>query len=145
MLNNQKGFLLLESLLVLAIAASLLFIPPLLSRDVISATEGELFKQQLESSVTATQNYAVLSGKMTKIELSKQNKHIKFSLLDNPSHSLNHRLIFPESVSALSTTKVFHFLGGSGNIRELDSMAFTIDGKRAVFKFQMGSGRYEWE
>lgn len=145
MLNNQKGFLLLESLLVLAIAASLLLIPPLLSRKVISATEGEFFKQQLESSVTATQNYAVLSGKMTKMELSRQNQKIQFSLLNSPEHSFNHTLDFPESVTALSKTKVFHFLGGSGNISDLDSMSFVIDGKRAVFKFQMGSGRYEWE
>lgn len=145
MLKNQKGFLLLESLLVLSIAASLLLIPQMMTKSATVAMEGELFKQNFESSVTAAQNYAVLSGKMTKIELFRQSRKVTFSVLDDANHSFNHTLAFPDSVSSSTNAIVIYFLGGSGNISNLDSITFKINGKSAKFKFQLGSGRYEWE
>lgn len=145
MLNNQKGFLLLESLLVLSIAASLLLIPQMMTKRATASVEGELFKQNLESSITATQNYAVLSGKMTKVELLPQNRKIVFTVLADKNHSFNHTLVFPDSVSSLSNTIAFYFLGGSGNINNLNSIIFKINGEKAKIKFQLGSGRYEWE
>lgn len=145
MLKNQKGFLLLESLLVLSIAASLLLIPQLITKRATAVIEGDLFKQNIESSVTATQNYAVLSGKMTKVELFRQNRKITFTVLEDKNHSFNHTLVFPESVSSLSNTLEISFLGGSGNIKNLDSITFMINGEKEIFSFQLGSGRYEWK
>lgn len=145
MLADRKGFLLFESLLVLMIAASLLLVPPLLSKNILSVHEASFFKQQLESSVTATQNYAVLTGKRTKMELFPQNRKITFELLGDEQHSFNHTLFFPEKVSSNSLTKVFYFGGGTGNISGLDSISFTINGKQEKIKFQLGSGKYEWE
>lgn len=145
MMKDQKGFMLLESVLVLSIAASLLLIPPLLSKEILAAHEGDFFKQQLESSVTATQNYAVLTGGMTKVELFPENRKIEFTLLENKQHPFNHLLAFPDTVASSSTPKVFYFGGGDGNIGGLNSMSFTINGKSEKFKFQLGSGRYDWE
>ncbi|MFL2100133.1 competence type IV pilus minor pilin ComGD [Desemzia sp. FAM 23991] len=145
MLKNQKGFLLLESLLVLSIAASLVLIPQLMSRSATAAIEGDLFKRNLESSVTATQNYAVLSGKMTKVELFRQNRKITFTVLEDKNHPFNHTLFFPESVSSLTNAIEIYFLGGSGNIKNLDSITFNINGENTKLKFQLGSGRYDWE
>lgn len=145
MLTDKNGFLLLESLLVLVIAASLLLVPPLLSKNVLAVHEASFFKQQLESSITATQNYAILTGKRTKVELFPQNRKMTFALLDEKQHSFNHTLVFPEKVSSNSLPKAFYFGGGNGNISGLDSISFTINGKQEKFKFQLGSGRYEWE
>lgn len=145
MLRDQRGFLLLESMLVLSIAASLLLIPQLMTKNATAAIEGDLFKQNLESSVTAAQNYAVVSGKMTKVELFRDNRNITFTILEDKNHLFNHALIFPDSVSSLTTTRVISFLGGSGNIKDLDSITFKINGEIVKFKFQLGSGRYEWE
>lgn len=145
MLNNQKGFLLLESLLVLSIAASVLLIPQMMSKSATAAIEGDMFRQNLESSVTAAQNYAVLSGKMTKIELFRENRKITFTILEDKNHLFNHTLDFPDSVSSLTNAMEIYFLGGSGNIKNLNSITFKINGKSAKFKFQLGSGRYEWE
>lgn len=145
MFLNQKGFLLIESMLVLVIAACLLLFPPMLSKEIIAVQEANLFKQQLESSVTATQNYAIVTGKRTKVELFPQNRKIVFNVLDDRQHSFNHILPFPKNVSSTSTTKIFYFGGGDGNISGLDSISFTINGKREKFKFQLGSGRYDWE
>lgn len=145
MRSDESGFLLMETMLVLLIAASLLLIPPMLTKKNLAAHEGTFFKQQLESSITATQNYAVLTGKRTKVELMPQNKYIAFTVLDTKPHSFNHTLFFPESVSSKSLTKEFYFGSGSGNISGLDSMTFEINGKTEKMKFQLGSGRYEWE
>lgn len=145
MVRKEAGFLLIESMLVLLIAASLLLIPAMLSKDVIAKQEGAFFKQQLESSITATQNYAILTGKMTKLEIFPQNRKITFSIVEDKNHSFNHTLFFPETVSSPGDTWAFYFLGGSGNIKYLNSMVFKINGKEETIHFQLGSGRYTWE
>lgn len=141
---NSNGFLLFETLLVLFIATSILIIPTIFSKKIIKDTATQLFIEELQSGITASQNYAVLSGKWSAIDVSASNNVITFKAMSQENHYLTHRLELPENITTPSN-KSYLFNGGSGNLQSFSTLYFDIDGIRHKLIFQLGSGRYRWE
>ena len=141
---NSEGILLFEMLLVLFIATSMLIIPTIFSKKIIKDTATQLFIEELQSGITASQNYAVLSGKWSAIDVSAYNNVITFKAMSQENHYLTHRLEMPENITTPSN-KSYLFNGGSGNLQSFSTLYFDIDGTRHKLIFQLGSGRYRWE
>ncbi|WP_035053926.1 competence type IV pilus minor pilin ComGD [Carnobacterium pleistocenium] len=141
---NQKGMLLFEMLLVLLIAAGLLLIPTIYTKQTKITLENQLFIEELQSHMTAIQNYAILSGNVTTMIVSSQYKTIQFKVIDDEQNELNQLIYLPEMINT-PNRKTYYFNGYSGNLRNFDTLVFFINNKRHTMAFQLGSGRYNWE
>ncbi|WP_034550863.1 competence type IV pilus minor pilin ComGD [Carnobacterium funditum] len=141
---NSSGLLLFEMLVVLFIATSMLIIPTIFSKKIIENTATQLFVEELQSGITTSQNYAVLSGKWSSIDVSARNNDITFKAMSQENHYLEYRLQLPKNITTPSN-KQYIFNGGSGNLQSFSTLYFDIDGIRHGLIFQMGSGRYKWE
>ncbi|MEG0268331.1 MAG: competence type IV pilus minor pilin ComGD [Carnobacterium sp.] len=141
---NSSGMLLFEMLIVLFIATSMLIIPTIFSKKIIKDTATQLFIEELQSGITASQNYAVLSGKWSSIDVSADTNTITFKAMSQENHYLAHRLDLPKNITTPSN-KQYLFNGGSGNLQSFSTLYFDIDGIRHGLIFQLGSGRYRWD
>lgn len=140
---DDNGMLMLELLLVLMISASLLLLPSLYSKKAMERLEVSLFKEQLESSITAIQTYSILAGIPTTMTVSAEYKRIDFKVFWEEDHYLNQRLLLPGNMTT-PVQKRYQFLGNSGNLSRFDALNFDINGERHSLIFQLGSGRYRW-
>jgi len=141
---NEKGILLFEMLLVLLIAASLLLIPTIYTKQTKNTLENQLFVEELQSHMTAIQNYAILSGNTTTMIVSSQYKTIQFKVIDDEQNELNQLIHLPETITT-PDRKTYYFNGYSGNLRNFDTLVFFINNIRHTMAFQLGSGRYNWQ
>jgi len=141
---NEKGLMLFELLLVLLIATGLLLIPTIYTKQTKINLENQLFIEEMQSHMTAIQNYAILSGKVTVMIVSSQYKTLQFKVIDDEQNELNQLIYLPETVTT-PTYKVYHFNGYSGNLRVFDTLVFYINEERHTMTFQLGSGRYKWQ
>ncbi|MCA9765374.1 MAG: hypothetical protein KC455_03030 [Carnobacterium sp.] len=141
---DSSGVLLFEMLVVFFIVATLLIIPTVFSKRMIKDATTQLFIEELQSGITASQNYAVLSGKWTAIEVSARNNMITFKTMSKENSYSEYDLELPENITTPSN-KQFTFNGESGNLQSFSTLYFDIDGIRYGLIFQLGSGRYRWE
>lgn len=141
---NEKGMLLFELLLVLLITAGLLLIPIIYTKQTKNTLENQLFVEELQSHTTTIQNYAVLSGKATRMIVSSEYKTVQFQVIGDERNELNQVIYLPETVTT-PERKTYYFNGYSGNLREFDTLVFYINKERHTMAFQLGSGRYNWQ
>lgn len=141
---DSSGILLFELLIVLFIVTSILIIPTIYSKKIINDTATQLFIEELQSGITTNQNYAVLSGKWSSIDISARTNRITFKVMSQEGHYLTHSLELPKNITTPSN-KQYIFNGGSGNLQSFSTLYFDIDGVRHALIFQLGSGRYRWE
>lgn len=141
---NEKGMMLFELLLVLLITASLLLIPIIYTKQTKNTLENQLFVEELQSHTTTIQNYAVLSGKATRMIVSSEYKTVQFQVIGDERNELNQVIYLPETVTT-PERKTYYFNGYSGNLREFDTLVFYINKERHTMAFQLGSGRYNWQ
>ncbi|SFH78627.1 competence type IV pilus minor pilin ComGD [Pisciglobus halotolerans] len=145
-LDRQKGFVFLESLLVLGIAVVLFSLPMFLTKGTANEMDIKLFKTSLTNSITSAQNYAILTDNRTKIELLPKSRKITFKVVATTQQKYNHELVLPEGVEILNTRVfVYYFNSGNGNINQFDPIIFSVNGKRQKVVFQLGSGKFEWQ
>lgn len=141
---NEKGMMLFELLLVLLITAGLLLIPIIYTKQTKNTLENQLFVEELQSHTTTIQNYAVLSGKATRMIVSSEYKTVQFQVIGDERNELNQVIYLPETVTT-PERKTYYFNGYSGNLREFDTLVFYINKERHTMAFQLGSGRYNWQ
>lgn len=141
---NEKGMMLFELLLVLLITAGLLLIPIIYTKQTKNTLDNQLFVEDLQSHTTSIQNYAILSGKSTRMIVSSQYKTIQFQVIGDEQNELNQLIHLPEMVTT-PERKTYYFNGHSGNLREFDTLVFFINKERHTMAFQLGSGRYNWQ
>ncbi|OJF94302.1 competence type IV pilus minor pilin ComGD [Alkalibacterium sp. 20] len=143
-LKQDKGFTLIEVLLVLSLVSLLATFPVVHFTQIKKETETQLFFESLRSSITLIQSEAIVNHHWTKMEVRPTNRLIRFRVTgaDNTKHPANHILYLPESISLVGTTKDYSFSSGSGNLGNINVIYFnTIHGRVSV-SFQMGSGRF---
>ena len=144
-MNQDKGFTLIEVLLVLSVVSLLATVPVMQFTQLKKETETQLFFEQLRSSITLIQSEAILNHQWTSMEVYPSNRLILFEVegAENTSHPANHVLHLPESISLLGKSKVYSFSAGSGNLGNINELNFeTIHGRKTL-SFKMGSGRFE--
>src|SRR5699024_10630316 len=79
---DEKGFTLLETILVLMITSSLLLFPVLSIENVTESIQIDLFFRELTSKITNMQSYAILRDQTTDIQFNPEENTIKFRIVD---------------------------------------------------------------
>ncbi|WP_423188789.1 competence type IV pilus minor pilin ComGD [Alkalibacterium sp. f15] len=143
-LKQDKGFTLIEVLLVLSLVSLLATFPVLHFAQIKKETETQLFFESLRSSITLIQSEAIVNNHWTMMEVRPTNRLIRFRVTGagNSKHPSNHILYLPESISVVGIMRDYSFSSGSGNLGNINVIHFnTIHGRVSV-SFQMGSGRF---
>ena len=144
---DEKGFTLLETILVLMITSSLLLFPVLLIENVTESVQIDLFFRELTSKITNMQSYAILHDQTTDIQFNPEENTIKFRIVDANVQNdiLNETWELDDTYYCLKgkTTKTFGFKRGTGNITKSNRISFhTTQGEYELI-YLMGSGRFE--
>ncbi|MER2063316.1 MAG: competence type IV pilus minor pilin ComGD [Alkalibacterium sp.] len=142
--NNDEGFTLIESLLVLSVVSLLAAFPVMHFTQIKKETETQMFFEALRSGITLIQTEAVVNDHWTNMEVRPANRLIRFRVTrkENSEHPANHILYLPESVSLYGTTKEYTFSKSSGNLGNINELNFNTIHGRVTVSFQMGSGRF---
>lgn len=141
---NENGMTLFEMILVLMITAGLLLIPTIYTKQTKTTLENQLFMEELQSHLTTIQNYAILSGKSTRMIVSSEYETVQFQVVGDEQNELNRLIYLPETITT-PNHKTYLFLGYSGRLYSFDTLVFFINKERHTMAFQLGSGRYIWQ
>ena len=135
--NNMKGFTLMESLVVLFICTTFMLLPVLAINKWKQVLDVEQFLSSFEKNLLFTQQMAVVNTIDTQIVFFEDSQQISFV------SSKNESLLIPEALHANGLNKIV-FKKDSGNNGNLSKFSFLWKEKKKVieFQFQMGSGRY---
>lgn len=144
---EEKGFTLLETLLVLMITSSLLLFSVLSIKNVTETIQIDLFFRELTSKITNMQTHAILHDQTTDIQFYPQNNVIKFRVVDANAQNefLKETWELDNPYYRLSGTSIkeFAFKKGSGNITKSDRIYIHTTKGEYELVYLMGSGRFE--
>lgn len=147
--ENEDGFTLVETLLVLFIISSTFLIPVLAIDKMIEQTTVDLFFRELTGNLTMMQNHAIINGEGTMVQFSNDKDNgtefIDFKIRQQPNHRLNKRQVLDTDFYTFRNKelKVIYFKSHSGNISESGNMRFrSVNGDYRLI-FWLGSGRIE--
>ncbi|MFC6463835.1 competence type IV pilus minor pilin ComGD [Marinilactibacillus sp. GCM10026970] len=141
--QDQKGFTLVETLVVLSLIWIFLLIPVIPFQSIQEETETKQFFKELESTITLIQNHAILNGETTRFETRPDAKEIAFRVVTDRNHPLNENLKIPEHIELVSASRVYRFVSDSGNQGNLNPIRFKTDNQLIVIQFSLGSGRFD--
>ncbi|API89964.1 hypothetical protein BKP56_12150 [Marinilactibacillus sp. 15R] len=142
-LQEQNGFTLIESLIVLSLVGIFLLIPVIPFNKMEADIENSLFFEELQSSITLLQNESVLNDEWTEIEMRPNAREIVFRVIGKRNHILNRSIALPDTIEILGGSKVYRFLSESGNQGNLNKTRFQVGDKFYTLSFKLGSGRFE--
>lgn len=140
---SEKGFTLIEIVVVSFVAMIILSFPVLSFKRVQEQAEIDLFLEQLVSSLTLIQNQAILNNDWTEVEISPEYRRFRFRVIGDRNHRVNHTLELPESVSLTGGIKRKRFLSGSGNLGDYSPIHLYTANGRYEIDYKFGSGRFE--
>lgn len=139
---NNKGFSLLESLLVLFILSLLLLIPPTVSSSYKNRIQEELFLYEVKKQISFMQNYAVVTGDLTSFRTFPEYDKINFRLTYDRQHPYSRDVYLPETVSLEPPGRLYTFQRKTGYNTELERITFNFEKEKVEIVFQMGGGKY---
>ncbi|MDH6365553.1 competence protein ComGD [Enterococcus sp. PF1-24] len=142
--QNDGGFTLLESLLVLMVASLFLLIPTL-SLEKWQQTSGErLFFARFEKRMAATQQAAIVRQKTRQMMYHPEDATISFSGIGDNKAGI--ALVIPDAM-VYNGVKEIRFKAISGNYSGMVKLKFTIPEKEMAihYQFMLGSGKYTKE
>lgn len=144
--NSYPGFTLFETLVVMMIILSFVFLPTLSLRSWYSQLEKAFFYYRFEKSILHLQQVAIADHRNTRIDLYPDRNLIIF--YTNHTTLSWRELNIPESIRLVSQGSVL-FSAGKGNIStnqagsgNIPKIVFTDEGQ-VIYQFQIGSGRFE--
>lgn len=140
---RNKGFTLLESLVVLVIVSIFLLVPTLSIGSLQKQTEEALFFARFERYIAATQQAAI--ARQTQTRMLYYDTYFRFVGYAYNSGQID--LAIPESIQCKERPKSVVFSAISGNYSDLRLVHFVLPEKQMEIKyqFQMGSGKYTKE
>lgn len=141
--KNQKGFTLVETLVVLSLIWIFILIPVIPFQSIQEETETKQFFKELEATMTLFQNHAILNGETTRFETRPAAGEIAFRVVTDRNHPMNDNLKIPEHIELVSASRVYRFISGSGNQGNLNPIRFKTDSELIVVQFSLGSGRFD--
>lgn len=144
-MENQEGFTLIETLIVLLISSILLLVPTLSMERLTEELEINLFFHELTSNLTLMQNQAIMGGRGTKVSFleTKERDYITFDV--NVGHPLNREMILdrPYHLVAKNKPEEFRFKGGTGNITSSSTIKIYTTKGQYKLTYLLGSGRFD--
>lgn len=141
--QDQKGFTLVETLVVLSLIWIFLLIPVIPFQSIQEELETKQFFKELEATMTLFQNHAILNGETTRFETRPAAREIAFRVVTDRDHALNQKLKIPEHIELVSASRIYRFVSGSGNQGNLNPIRFKTDSQVIVIQFSLGSGRFD--
>ena len=144
-LNNEEGFTLIETLIVLLVSSILLLVPILSMGQLMQEMEVNFFFRELTSNLTLMQNQSIMGGHGTKVSFygTKQKDHILFVV--NSGHPLNREMVLDRPYYRLAENKPieFRFKEGTGNITSSNTVIFSSTKGSYRLTYLLGSGRFD--
>lgn len=149
--QEEDGFTLVETLIVLLIAGFLTFLPVLSIQQTIERTAVDLFFRELSSHITLMQNHAILAGEMTAVEFAPGANVIRFKVINanNNSHqTLNREISLADAPCQFSGTgyQTVYFKKDTGNIVMMNNRwRIRFETELGIYEivFKLGSGRFD--
>ena len=142
---QNRGFTLIESLMVMFILSFFILVPVLSVKSVTTTMEVTHFFEQLEKNLLVCQQTAIISNRTTDISQNDaQQRSLNFRLA--PGEWLP-PLSVPESLTIANLSGKITFAGGTGNADATRKILFTWPQKKQqiTYKFLFGKGRFEQE
>lgn len=139
---DNKGFTLIESLLVLFILSLLLLIPPTVASSYKNRIQEELFLYEVRNQISFMQNYAVVTGELTSFRTFPENDLISFRPNYDYQHPYRQNVYAPETVSIEKPGKEIKFNRKSGYNNRPKRIVFNFEKEKVELVFQMGGGKY---
>jgi prepilin-type N-terminal cleavage/methylation domain len=142
---QNRGFTLVESLMVMLVVAFFTLVPMLSVKSVTETMEVTRFFEQLEKNLLVCQQTAIISNRATDISQNDANhRSLNFRLA---SGEWLPALTVPESLTIANLSGKITFAGGTGNVDATRKILFTWPQKKQqiTYKFLFGKGRFEQE
>jgi len=143
-MKKQAGFTLIESLLILIIAAGLLLLPTLSIDRITESIQIDLFFREMTAKMTMMHNHTLLHNERTSVQFAPQNELIRFRVSGQPTHPLNTEISFADKPYTLerSTYHEFSFKAETGNVSGSDTIHFNTTEGNYKLTYLLGSGRF---
>lgn len=146
--NDESGFTLIETVVVLFITGVLIVLPILSIDKMIESIQIELFFRELSSSVTMMQNHTILTGELSIITFAPSDVDtIRFRVSDHSDHPYNRDIVLDSPYYSLMTKGVesFKFHRESGNISSFRTIKFDTTQGQYDYTYLLGSGRFDFK
>lgn len=147
MKEDQSGFTLVETVVVLFITGALILLPVLSINKIVETIQIDLFFRELASDITMMQNYTILTGKQTRISFFSSDKDtISFRIASDPKSPLNRDVELDSPYYSLSLPEgnyVFSFTWNAGNIDSSKKIGFNTTKGKYELTYLLGSGRFD--
>lgn len=141
MINNQKGFTLIESLVVLSIFLIISSITVISIKPQYNMADDETFISQLKADIYYAQQYAISHQKEVKVNFAP-NKNSYFIYEHNNSSNIVERQYSPSiQVSPGSIPLYFKYLP-NGNVEQFGSLYIKSKEKSYRLTVLIGKGRF---
>ncbi|MDQ0156403.1 competence type IV pilus minor pilin ComGD [Robertmurraya andreesenii] len=138
--RNEKGFTLIESLIVLSIFLLIISLSSLLLRTQSIQLEKQLFFTQLKADLLYAQQHAITSQKLVSVNFVIPEKF--YYIRKQNGEILIKREYSDKITVSEGSQKLFFRYHSNGNISSFGSIYFYIDGERYQMTFQLGRGRF---
>lgn len=140
--KNEKGFTLIEMLLVLSIVMVFLVFPTIQTEKIENSQKVKLFIQMFQNDIFLAQKNATISQIPTTIQFYKD----KYEVYDN---FLNPSIVtrpFDKGIKItfLSLTPPLRF-NSDGNISNSGKISISYKGIEYIVTFYLGSGRFSYD
>lgn len=143
--KNNRGFTLLEALVVLFVVAAFTFLPTIVFHSWQQALQQRFCLYQLEKLILHQQQIAITESKNTYIDLHNDKELIVFSV---PSETLDWKMFqLPAGIDLKSGGRIT-FKATSGNISgdqiagSIPKISLQVNEEKITYQFQLGSGRF---
>ncbi|MGM9987115.1 MAG: competence type IV pilus minor pilin ComGD [Bacillaceae bacterium] len=140
--SREKGFTLVEMLVVLSIVALCCTIPAALFVKRLGDVKLEQFLEQLEGDIYYIQQLSMSSQSVTTITFDT-NKHV-YKITGRRQYRPLEQKAYPKEIRVLAGTlpsAEIKFLS-TGNISQVGTMEFWYGKRKVKMTFQMGKGRF---
>ncbi len=139
--NNNQGFTLLESLLVLFSTMIFITLPIIFVHQWKEQMEVEQFLSQLERRIQQTHQSALIELADTQITQSKDDQSFLFEYMHHGELHREYLDIAPNLY--LRTESTIKFSAGSGNIMSIEGIKIedSLNNRIIRYTFQLGSGK----
>lgn len=145
-MRKYHGFTLIESLIVLSVVSTMVLIPTLKLTNLYQRYRCQHFFNQFEKNLHATQQSAIVSGRMSRVYYNSE-KNMYFFDYNWSSEYIHQVELFlpPEVVYKNGGNLFFHPPNGNISTGALSAIIFqeSITGKTITYQLTLGSGKYD--
>ncbi len=141
MKNNNSGFTLIESLLVMLCISVFFMVPFLMVKSWKEQMEVAMFFNRLEREIEKTHQSAIIESQQTCIVQNKDKNEFIFQFYHH--QKLRKEYLRVEYPLVLKTDKTIYFNSTTGNLQKVEAIKIedNLNNQVIQYNFQLGSGK----